>query len=50
MVMKKLEVGNGDKLVISHIGKSIIPSLKYKSLLYKNVPHVPEISKNSLTI
>ena len=48
---EKLIVSNGSKLDISHIGSSIIEShSSQKPLFLKNILHVPDITKNLLSI
>ena len=47
----KLTVGNGSKLTISYIGSSIISPCHTRKLLYlNNILHVPNITKNLLSI
>lgn len=48
----KVMVGNGKHLLISHIGSNVFPSnhLKNKSLVLKNILHVPDIAKNLLRV
>ncbi|XP_031260691.1 uncharacterized protein LOC116118873 [Pistacia vera] len=47
----KLQVGNGEYLLISHTGHSFIPSNLHSKCLYlKNILCVPKITKNLLSI
>ena len=47
----KLTVGNGSKLTISHIGSSVISHCHTRKPLYlNNILHVPNITKNLLSI
>ena len=47
----KFVVGNGSKLLISHIGSSVIASHNLQKPLYlNNILHVPSITKNLLSI
>ena len=49
--LDKLVVGNGSKLLISHIGSSAIASHNLSKPLYlNNILHVPSITKNLLSI
>ena len=48
----KLIVGNGHKLDISHVGDTLVQShtQPFKKLHLKNILHVPQITKNLLSI
>ena len=47
--MEKLIIENGDALQIAHIGHGILP-IPTKSLVLKNVLHVPSITKPLLSV
>ena len=47
---EKLIVDNGSKLSISHIRSSVITSHDFQRPLYLNILHVPNITKNLLSI
>ncbi|KAL2471126.1 Integrase [Abeliophyllum distichum] len=47
---KKIMVGNGDKLNISCIGNSKIPTLTDKPLVLNKLLHVPEIKTNLVSV
>ena len=47
----KIPIGNGSKLKILHIGSSnLMPNSASKSLHLTNILHVPEITKNLISI
>uniref|UniRef100_A0A803QI42 Retrovirus-related Pol polyprotein from transposon TNT 1-94-like beta-barrel domain-containing protein n=1 Tax=Cannabis sativa TaxID=3483 RepID=A0A803QI42_CANSA len=48
---KTIVVGNGKKLLVSHIGQSTIPSYVYNQPIHLNyVLHVPSITKNLVSV
>lgn len=51
---KKLHLGNGPKVDISHVGHSVLysspPNTISKSLILKDLLHVPSITKNLLSV
>ena len=47
----QLAVGNGNKLFISHIGCSVLPTCDpYKHIALNNILYVPDITKNLISI
>ena len=43
-------MGNGEKLNIQHIGNSLIANNNSKTLLLRDILHVPQIEKNLLSV
>lgn len=46
----KIIIGNGEGLIVKHIGSSIIPTSSYHSFILHNVLHVPMITVNLLSV
>ncbi|KAH9744437.1 retrovirus-related pol polyprotein from transposon RE2 [Citrus sinensis] len=47
---ESLLVGNGNALEIKHIGSAVLDTLTTEPLLLKNILHVPNITKNLLSV
>lgn len=45
----KIIIGNGEGLIVKHIGSSIIPTSSHHSFIVHNVLHVPIITVNLLS-
>ncbi|PON68583.1 hypothetical protein PanWU01x14_093920 [Parasponia andersonii] len=46
----KMHLGNGAGLSISHVGCSYLPNVSSKTLILKNLLHVPNITKNLINV